>query len=159
MATLKIKKLDNFYALPEYKTSGAAALDLYAAEDAIIRVGEVSLVATGIAIQLPNDTHNSRFEAQIRARSGLASKGIIVVNAPGTIDADFSGEIKVLLSSIVHHQFEDKRGLPQAGFRIKRGDRLAQMAINKVAHVNLEVVEELNETERGSGGLGSTGIR
>ena len=129
-------------ALPAYETEHAAGMDLRAAEDAILAPGGRAMVATGFAIALPHG-----FEAQIRPRSGLAAKhGVTVLNAPGTIDADYRGEIKVIL---VNHG--------EAAFAIKRGDRIAQMIISPVTRARLTEQVELSDTARGSGGFGSTG--
>jgi dUTP pyrophosphatase len=140
---MPIKKLDNFVVLPEYKTAGAVAMDLYAAESVILKNGKISIVKTGVAISVPEG-----HEGQIRARSGMASKGIIVVNSPGTIDFDFTGELCVILSYIKKGQFV-----------IEKCDRIAQLVIAPVAQVNLVIVETLNETVRGTKGFGSTGIK
>jgi dUTP pyrophosphatase len=144
--TLKIKKLDNFVAMPQYKTQGASAMDLVAAidEDIIIPSGEIRLIPTGIAIELPHNT-----EAQVRSRSGLAIKsGIAVVNGIGTIDEDYRGEICV---GLINHSKVD--------FKIQRGDRIAQMAIMEVLKPEIIESEELSDTSRNSGGFGSTGIK
>jgi dUTP pyrophosphatase len=138
---VKFKKLHPDAQMPEYKTPGAAAMDLYAVEDANLHHGEVCMVSTGIAIALPEG-----YEAQIRARSGNAAKGIIVVNGPGTIDSDYRGEIKVLLATVTR---------PHA---IKKGDRIAQMLIAPVYKAKFTEVVDLEATERGSGGFGSTGV-
>jgi dUTP pyrophosphatase len=128
--------------LPAYATHGSAGLDLRAAEAFTLKSGERALVPTGIAIALPQG-----FEAQVRPRSGLAVKhGVTVLNAPGTIDADYRGEIKVPL---INHGVED--------FVIARGDRIAQMVIAPVTVASLSEVDRLEETERGSGGFGSSG--
>lgn len=128
--------------LPVYATSGSAGLDLRAAEAFTLKPGERALVPTGVAIALPKG-----FEAQVRPRSGLAVKhGVTVLNAPGTIDADYRGEIKV---PIINHGAED--------FVIVRGDRIAQMVIAPVTIATLTEVDRLEETERGSGGFGSSG--
>lgn len=128
--------------LPSYATAGAAGLDLRAAENLTLKPGHRALVATGIAIALP-----VQFEAQVRPRSGLAVKhGVTVLNAPGTIDSDYRGEIKVPL---INHGTED--------FVIARGDRIAQMVVAPVAKVTLIEVDTLDETERGDGGFGSSG--
>lgn len=144
--TLKIKKLDNFVSMPQYKTSGASAMDLVAAidSDIIIPSGEIRLIPTGIAIELPHNT-----EAQVRSRSGLAIKsGIAVVNGIGTIDEDYRGEICV---GLINHSKSD--------FKISRGDRIAQMAIMEVLKPEIIESEELSDTSRSSGGFGSTGIK
>lgn len=129
---------------PRYQTEGAAGLDLCAALAAPITIapGERVLVATGWAVAIPPG-----FEGQVRPRSGLALRhGVTVLNAPGTIDADYRGELKVLL---VNHG--------QAPFTVARGDRIAQLVICPVAHAELREVEALDGTVRGAGGYGSTG--
>ncbi len=144
--TLKIKKLDNFVSMPEYKTSGASAMDLVAAieEDVVIPSGEIRMIKTGIAIELPHNT-----EAQVRSRSGLAIKsGIAVVNGIGTIDEDYRGEICVGLIN-----------LSKVDFTIHRGDRIAQMAIMEVLKPSVVLADELSDTTRSAGGFGSTGIK
>lgn len=129
-------------ALPAYETEHAAGMDLRAAEDAILPPGGRALIATGFAIALPDG-----FEAQVRPRSGLAAKhGVTLLNAPGTIDADYRGEIKVIL---INHG--------EAAFAVKRGDRIAQMIVAPVMRVVLKEETELSGTERGQGGFGSTG--
>ena len=128
--------------LPAYATAGSAGLDLRAAETLTLKPGMRALVPTGVAIALPNG-----FEAQVRPRSGLAVKhGVTVLNAPGTIDADYRGEIKVPL---INHGQED--------FVIARGDRIAQMVITPVTTAELVEVASLDETARGAGGFGSSG--
>ena len=143
---LKIKKLPNFVSMPEYKTEGASAMDLVAAinEDVIIPSGEIRLIPTGIAIELPRNT-----EAQVRSRSGLAIKsGIAVVNGIGTIDEDYRGEICV---GLINHSKVD--------FKISRGDRIAQMAIMEVLKPTIVVADDLSDTARAAGGFGSTGVK
>ena len=130
--------------LPAYETAGSAGLDLRAAVDDPVRLapGERRLVPTGIAIALPEG-----FEAQIRPRSGLALRhGISIVNAPGTVDSDYRGEVSVVLIN-----------LGQAPVTVARGDRIAQMVVTPVARVTWDEVEALDTTERGAGGYGSTG--
>jgi dUTP pyrophosphatase len=133
-------------ALPAYQTAHAAGLDLLAAvpEDAplVLSPGARALVPTGLSIALP-----AGYEAQIRPRSGLAAKhGVTVLNTPGTIDADYRGEIGVLL---INHG--------EAPFPIRRGKRIAQMVIAAVVRAELVAVASLSTTDRGSGGFGSTG--
>ena len=143
---LKIKKLENFVSMPEFKTTGASAMDLVAAidEDVIIPSGEIRMIPTGIAIELPHNT-----EAQVRSRSGLAIKsGIAVVNGIGTIDEDYRGEICV---GLINHSKVD--------FKISRGDRIAQMAIMEVLKPAIVVADDLSNTERATGGFGSTGVK
>jgi len=133
-------------ALPAYQTAHAAGLDLPAAvpEDHSLTLlpGRSALVPTGLMIALPEG-----YEAQVRPRSGLAARhGVTVLNAPGTVDADYRGEISVLL---INHGAEP--------FTVKRGERIAQMVIAPVARAELVAVSELSSTARGSGGYGSTG--
>jgi dUTP pyrophosphatase len=131
-------------ALPAYESEHAAGMDLRAAEDAILPPGGRAIVATGFAIALPDG-----FEAQVRPRSGLAAKnGVTLLNSPGTIDADYRGEIKVIL---INHGGE--------AFAVKRGDRIAQIVVAPVTRVVLKETEELSGTLRGQGGFGSTGSR
>ena len=128
--------------LPAYATSGAAGLDLRAAEAVVLKPSARYLMPTGIAIALPLG-----HEAQVRPRSGLAVKhGVTVLNAPGTIDEDYRGEIKVPL---INHGTDD--------FIIKRGDRIAQLIIARVSKARLVEVLTLDETPRGAGGFGSSG--
>ena len=133
-------------ALPAYQTAQAAGLDLLAAvpEDAplVLESGKYALVPTALTIALP-----AGFEAQVRPRSGLAAKhGVTVLNAPGTIDADYRGEIGVLL---INHG--------ATAFTIQRGERIAQMVIAAVVHAEFVTVAALSTTDRGAGGFGSTG--
>lgn len=130
--------------LPEYATAQSAGVDLMAAieEDIVLNPLERALIPTGIAIALPKG-----YEAQVRPRSGLALKnGISIVNAPGTIDADYRGEIKVILIN-----------LGSEPFTITRGARIAQMVVAPVTQVQWQETESLEETQRSSGGFGSTG--
>ena len=149
MRNLEVKILDNGFGLPlpKYETEGAAGLDLFAAtkEDTkiIIPPRKAEMIPTGLAISVP-----SGYEAQIRPRSGLAAKnGITVLNSPGTIDSDYRGEILVML---INHSNKD--------FEILRGMRIAQMVISKIEQFNLISVDELDTTDRGKDGFGSTGI-
>jgi dUTP pyrophosphatase len=129
--------------LPTYATASAAGADLVAAEDATISPGGVHAVATGIALAIPEG-----YEGQVRPRSGLALKhGVTVLNAPGTIDADYRGEVRVIL---INHGSEP--------FKVARGDRIAQLVIAPVAPARFERVEALPATARGDGGFGSTGL-
>ena len=146
MTKVSIIKLDHAkdLPLPHYATDQSAGMDLAAAIDVdlIIKAGDVQIVPAGIALGLPRGT-----EAQIRPRSGLAAKNsITVLNSPGTIDADYRGELKVIL---INHGKSD--------FTITRGMRIAQMVIAKYEHVILEEVDSLEETSRGTSGFGSTG--
>ncbi|SKA86806.1 dUTP pyrophosphatase [Caloramator quimbayensis] len=144
---LLIKRLENAKDLPipKYMTSGSAGMDLYAnvAETTIINPMEIKIIPTGISIALPQN-----YEAQIRPRSGLALKyGISFVNTPGTIDSDYRGEINLIMIN-----FGNKP------FIISRGDRIAQMVINKIEIPEIIEVDELDKTQRDRGGFGSTGL-
>jgi dUTP pyrophosphatase len=128
--------------LPSYATELAAGIDLVASTALALEPGAWAAVPTGLEIELPPG-----YEAQVRPRSGLAAKhGVTVLNAPGTIDADYRGEIRVLL---INHG--------RATYRIEPGDRIAQMVIAPVARAEIHVVTELSETARGRGGFGHTG--
>ena len=136
---------DTDIPIPRYMTAQAAGMDICAAVDAdtVIAPGAIELVPTGLAIALP-----AGYEAQIRPRSGLAVKqGIGIINSPGTIDADYRGEIKIALIN-----------LGKTPVTIQRCDRIAQMVINPVCRVRLKVVASLDETGRDSGGFGHTGV-
>ena len=144
MHEILIKKLHSDVNIPKYETEGSSGLDLeaYIEKDLRLLSGERKLVPTGISVAMPNN-----FEIQIRPRSGLAYKnGISVVNAPGTIDSDYRGEIKVLLIN-----------LGTEAVTIKKFQRIAQMVICPIIKANLKEVQELPETIRGAGGFGSTG--
>ncbi len=130
--------------LPHYATEGSAGMDIYAAidEPIVIHPQSTVLIPTNIAIELENG-----YECQVRSRSGLAVKfGIFALNAPGTIDSDYRGEVKIILSNF-----------GKEPFTVKRGDRIAQLVFAKYEKVSLIEVEKLSETPRGTGGFGSTG--
>jgi len=130
--------------LPAYATTGAAGMDVVSAEDVILRPGGRHAVATGFAMAIPEG-----YEIQVRPRSGLALKhGISLPNTPGTIDSDYRGELKVIMIN-----------LGDEAFVIRRGDRIAQLVAAPVQLAAFTVVEELDETARGAGGFGSTGVR
>jgi dUTP pyrophosphatase len=132
------------FKLPKYESNGAAGMDLSADIDAEVELKPLErfLFPTGIAISLPKD-----LEAQIRPRSGLAIKnGITLLNTPGTVDSDYRGEIKVILVNISNDKYT-----------IKPGDRIAQMVLSQFVQGQFELVENLDETDRGSSGFGSTG--
>lgn len=142
--TVPLKKLSPSAFVPEYATAGAAGMDLTAAIEAplVLASGTFTLVPCGFAIALPPG-----FEAQVRPRSGLAARhGVTVLNAPGTIDADYRGEVKAIL---VNHGADD--------FVIEPGMRIAQMVVAAVAQVQWEPTSELPDTARGEGGFGHTG--
>lgn len=147
--TLPVKPLPHFDGLdlPEYQTAGSAGLDLPAAvpADAPVTIppGEWRMIPTGLSIALPEG-----YEAQVRPRSGLAAKkGITCLNTPGTVDADYRGEIRV---NLINHGTED--------FVVQRGERIAQMVIAQFTQVTWDVRDSLDETTRGTGGFGSTGV-
>jgi dUTP diphosphatase len=135
---------DRDIPLPRYMSTHAAGMDICAAigEDIDLAPGRIVLVPTGFAMSLPVG-----YEAQIRPRSGLAIRnGVTVVNAPGTIDSDYRGEVKVGLINLSHQ-----------AYTIRRGERIAQMVIQRVCKAQVEIVDELDETGRKDGGFGSTG--
>ena len=138
-----IQRLDKDLPLPQYAKPGDAGLDVYARIDCTLAPGTRALVPTGIAIALPEG-----YVCLAHPRSGLAVKyGISIVNTPGTIDSGYRGEIQI---NLINHD-------PQNTFEIKRGDRIAQLVFQKFEHAQFEEVDVLPESERGSGGFGSTG--
>lgn len=146
---VKIKRIrgerDRDLPAPRYMTEKSSGMDLFAAVDEILTLepGERRLIPTGIAVSIPEG-----YEAQVRPRSGLALRdGITLVNTPGTIDADYRGEVGVLL---INHG--------DLSFQVKRGDRIAQMVIAPIVRAELEWNEDLDETPRSGGGFGHTGI-
>jgi len=144
MVKLLIKKLNKEVIVPEYKTKDSSGMDLMASisNDIYIKPGEKAIIPTGIAISIPTG-----YEIQIRPRSGLAAKkNITILNTPGTIDADYRGEIKIISINFGKEEF-----------KINPNDRIAQMVLCPVIKAELEVVQELQDTKRGEGGFGSTG--
>ena len=144
MTKIQIKKLSNSVSIPKYETSGSSGMDVAAhiENNIIINPGEKALVSTGFSVAIPKG-----YEIQIRPRSGLAAKkNITVLNTPGTIDADYRGEIKVILINLGKEKFV-----------VENGERIAQMVVCPVVQANLEEVKELSGTKRGSSGFGSTG--
>lgn len=147
MGLIKVKKLDHFddnFPLPQYETKLAAGADLRASleEELVIKPGERVLVPTGLAFEIQDG-----FEVQIRPRSGLSLKtGLLVVNSPGTIDADYRGEVKIILGNFGKNIEV-----------IKHGDRIAQMVLCPIIQAQFEEVKALSTTDRGEGGFGSTG--
>ncbi len=143
---LKIKKINSNAKIPFYATDGASGMDLYAAnqEPVILKPLERRLIPTGLQIELPKN-----YEAQIRPRSGLSIKhGITLINCVGTIDEDYRGEVCVPLVNLSNEEYT-----------INCGDRIAQMVIQQVTKVTIEEAKELSETQRATGGFGSTGLR
>ena len=146
MTKILIKRLSKEIPLPKYETSGSSGMDLAANINANIEInpGKTAIIPTGLALSIPKG-----FEVQIRPRSGLAAnQKISVLNTPGTIDADYRGEIKVILIN-----------LGQESFKVEKGLRIAQMVVCPVIQAQLKEVDDLNETERGKGGFGSTGTK
>ncbi|MCS7176649.1 MAG: dUTP diphosphatase [Candidatus Kapabacteria bacterium] len=147
MLVVQIQRTDPAFAdlpLPTYATEGSAGMDVYAAvtEPVELPPGGIVVIPTGIAIALPLG-----YECQVRPRSGIAARhGVFVLNAPGTIDSDYRGEIRVILANFGREPFW-----------IRRGDRIAQLVVTRYERVQWELVQELPQTERGSGGFGSTG--
>lgn len=144
--SIQLKRLahGNGLPLPAYATAGAAGMDVVSAEDVILPHGGRHAVATGFAMAIPEG-----YEIQVRPRSGLALKhGISLPNTPGTIDSDYRGELKIIMIN-----------LGDEAFVIRRGDRIAQLVAAPVQLAAFTEVEELDETERGAGGFGSTGVR
>ena len=141
---IQVKQLRPDAKIPQYMTEMAAGMDICAAieEDLILSHGERALVPSGLAFSIPEG-----YEIQVRPRSGLAIKhGIALVNSPGTIDADYRGEVSIIM---INHGKED--------FIIRSGERIAQLVVAPVSQATIEVVSELNETARGQGGFGHTG--
>jgi len=142
---VRVKRLNHGAGLPlpQYATSGAAGMDICAAESMTLRVGRRHAVATGFAFAIPDG-----YEVQVRPRSGLALKnGITCLNTPGTIDSDYRGEVKVILAN-----------LGEDDFMINKGDRIAQLVVAPVTKAAVVEVESIDETTRGTGGFGSTGV-
>lgn len=146
MTEVLIKRLSKNVELPKYKTSGSSGLDLAANVQSQIKIkpGKTSIIPTGISVSIPKN-----FEIQIRPRSGLAAKNqISVLNTPGTIDADYRGELKVILINL-----SDKT------FTVERGSRIAQMVLCPIVKAKFKEVDTLDDTNRGAGGFGSTGLK
>lgn len=142
---IRIKKLHPDAVTPQYQTNGSSGFDLVAIEDVAIKSGETKLVRTGLAVDV-----GYGYELQVRPRSGLSLKSPLrVANSPGTVDADYRGEIGVIMTNISILEF---------AWKISKGDRIAQGVVCPVVQADIEVVEYLDETKRGSGGFGSTGL-
>jgi len=143
---VKIKKHHNDAIIPEYKTKGASGFDLHAVEDVLFFVNDTKLVSTGLSFQVPEG-----YELQVRPRSGMSLKTPMrVSNSPGTIDSDFSGIVCVIMTHI-------PCGQGTISYSIKKGDRIAQGVILPIIKAEFEEVDELDKTERGACGFGSTG--
>lgn len=143
---MKVKVINKSnFPLPEYKTKGAAGVDLKAniEEEIVLKPLERKLIPTGLYVEIPEG-----YEGQVRPRSGLAIKhGVTVLNAPGTIDSDYRGEICVILINLGNEDFV-----------INPGDRIAQFVLNKYECIDFELIDKLSDTERGKGGFGHTGV-
>ena len=146
MTEVLIKRLSKNIELPKYETNGSSGMDLSANVEKQVKIepGKTSVIPTGISVSIPKN-----FEIQIRPRSGLAAKNqISVLNTPGTIDADYRGEIKVILIN-----------LGNKTFKVEKGSRIAQMVLCPIEKAKIREVEDLEKTYRGSGGFGSTGTK
>ena len=146
MTEILIKRLSKNINLPKYETEGSSGMDLVANINSPIEIkpGETSIIPTGIAVSIPKN-----FEFQIRPRSGLAAKNkVSVLNTPGTIDADYRGEIKIILINF-----------GKKSFIVEKGTRIAQMVLCPISKAKIKEVESLEDTIRGSGGFGSTGMK
>lgn len=167
---VKVKRLSDVAVIPQYATDGSAGFDLVASEDVIIEPGETKLVPTGLAFEIPQG-----YEIQIRPRSGISLiTKLRIANAPATIDADYRGEVKVIVENIEEDSYgnvsqyltyidgfdyrTDYEVYPNGTYLIRKGDRIAQGVLQRVPIANFIEVDELDETERGAGGFGSTGV-
>ena len=157
--TLKFKMLDPDAIIPKYQTEGAACFDIHAflKEDVVLKPQEHAIIPTGLAVAIP-----SGYEIQIRPRSGLAAKHCItVVNSPGTIDSDYRGELKIIVQNNVMDTYMRSvigyESMGERKYTIKNRDRIAQCKVAIVPIVDIVVVDDLDETDRGEGGFGSTG--
>ena len=143
--TVKVKRLHPDAVVPQYQTDGAAGFDLHAVEDVIIGPGVTTRVRTGLAFEIPRG-----YALFIVPRSGVSLRTCLrIANAPGTVDADYRGEVSVIVDNTAYH--------PGPTYKIRAGDRIAQGIIQAVPRAEFEVVDALSETERGDGGFGSTG--
>lgn len=142
-SVIKFKKLDPRAVIPQYQTAGASGFDFHSLKEVTLRVGEIELVPTGLSVEIPPG-----YELQIRARSGLAAKlGVFLVNGIGTVDSDYRGEIKIILSTCKLDPIV-----------LSAGERIAQGVLVKVDRLAVVETHELSDTIRGDGGFGSTGI-
>ena len=146
MTEVLIKRLSKNIEIPKYETNGSSGMDLSADVEKQIKIepGKTSIIPTGISVSIPKN-----FEIQIRSRSGLAAKSqISVLNSPGTIDADYRGELKVILINLSNNTFV-----------VERGSRIAQMVLCPIIKAEFKEVDSLDDTDRGAGGFGSTGLK
>ena len=143
MKTVKFVKINPDAIIPDYAHDGDAGMDIYSVEDTVIEPNTLKKVSTGLLMQLPKGT-----EGQVRSKSGIAFKNsVFVLNSPGTVDENYRGEVCVLLYN-----------LSKTPFEIKKGQKIAQLVINEVCYAKTKVVSSLDETSRGKGGFGSTGL-
>ena len=138
---VKIKPLIENLKIPTYSTPGSSGVDLYAIQDDTLYMGQIKLIPLGFCMEIPQG-----YEAQIRPRSGLASKGLMIPNSPGTVDSDYRGEVKIILINMLEKPYE-----------IKAGDKVAQLVVKETNKVTFTTNQELTETFRSAGGFGSTG--
>lgn len=142
---LKIKKTENRARIPHYQTKGSAGFDLHSIDTVSVAAGSTVKVRTGLAFEIPEG-----YELQIRPRSGMSAKTKVrISNSPGTVDSDFTGEVMIIVDNISQNQADS--------YRIQEGDRIAQAVLQKVEQAEFELVDKLSDTQRGSGGFGSTG--
>ncbi len=139
---LELIRIHQDAVIPQYRTEGSSGFDFHCLEDFELQPGEIKIVPTGLVVANMQDG----YEIQVRPRSGLATKGITVVNSPGTIDSDYRGEIKIILIN-----------LSKTCYRFNKHDRIAQGVMSKVLKTTIEVADRIIPTERGDGGFGSTG--
>lgn len=142
LVSINIKKLHPDAIIPTRGSEFAVGYDLYSCETVIIQPNEVTSIPTGISVEIPEN-----YEFQVRSRSGLGSKGLIITNSPGTIDPDYRGEIKVMMTSVT-----------EKSYTLEKGTRVAQLVLAPRFSIDFQEVEELNTTKRGDGGFGSTGV-
>jgi len=141
---IKIQKINNDAIIPHYVHKGDAGMDLYSVEDAVLAAGERKLIGTGLKFEIPMG-----FELQVRPKSGLAANfGVTVLNAPGTVDCGYRGEVKVILFNSSKNDYQ-----------VKKGEKIAQAVIARYEEAEIEEAQELSETSRGEGGFGSTGLK
>lgn len=171
MVPVKVKKLHDAAKIPKYARNGDAGFDLVAVEDTVVYPSQTGLVRTGLAFEIP-----AGYEIQVRPRSGVSAKTRLrVSNAPGTIDSGFRGEVKVIIDNLnpMVTEIEDFKpeiklitgwstemdeSYPKGAYLVRKGDRIAQGVLAQVPVAQFEVVDELNESERGQGGFGSSGV-
>jgi dUTP pyrophosphatase len=144
MKQIKIKKLNPYAIIPHYAHEGDAGMDVYSTINFTLKPNHRSMIPTGLSFEIPKG-----YELQIRPKSGIAiKKGITLLNTPGTLDSGYRGELKIIM---INHSSEE--------YKIKKGEKIAQIVLAKYEEANIIEIEELNETARGKGGFGSTGLK